>query len=98
MSGRRIPRPGIAVVAALEFLNTSIRRPTDIRRNLGITPLATVPYVYTPMEMVMRRATVATVFVLLVAGIPLALYAVHTYYLPLDLIYEKVASKLGKLL
>lgn len=89
---------GLALVFAIEFLNSSIRRPTDIRRNLGITPLATVPYVYTPLEMVMRRAVTTAVFVGLVAGLPLALYAVHTYYLPLDLIYEKIAARIGNIL
>lgn len=86
---------GIGLIAVLEFLNRSIRRPIEITRGLGITPLATVPYVRTPMELVARRVSYLTLFLALVIGVPAALYAVHTYYLPLDLIYDRIASRLG---
>ena len=89
---------GLALIAALEFLNNSIRRPVEITRKLGITPLATVPYVRTPLELVARRAAFVGLFVLLVIGVPALLYGVHTYYLPLDLIYDRIASRLGTIL
>ena len=34
----------------------------------------------------------------LVFGLPAALFAVHTYYLPLDLIYDRFADKIGGML
>lgn len=89
---------GLAVIAALEFLNSSIRRSSDITRKLGITPLATVPYVRTPMEMVVRRAVFVALFAILVIGIPAILFAVHTYYLPLDLIYARISDKVSGML
>ncbi|MGJ8582981.1 MAG: GumC family protein [Marinosulfonomonas sp.] len=89
---------GLAVIAALEFLNSSIRRSSDITRKLGITPLATVPYVRTPMEMVIRRAVFVALFAILVIGIPAILFAVHTYYLPLDLIYARISDKVSGML
>jgi len=89
---------GLALIAGLEFLNSSIRRAADITRGLGITPIVTVPYVRTPMELVVRRAVFVTAFAVLVIGIPAALFALHTYYLPLDLIYERFATKIGTLL
>ena len=89
---------GLAVIAALEFFNNSIRRPVEITSRLGITPLATIPYVRTPFELVTRRAGFVGLFALMVVGVPLALYAVHTYYLPLDLIYERLASRFGTIL
>lgn len=89
---------GLAVIAALEFLNNSIRRPVEITRKLGITPLATVPYVRTPFEMVTRRAGFVVLLATLMIGIPALLYAIHTFYLPLDLIYERIASRLGTIL
>jgi len=83
---------GIALIGLLEFVNNSIRRPTDIIKQLGITPIATVPYVRTPMELVTRRAGFVLFFAMIVVGVPAALYAVHTYYMPLDLIYERVST------
>ncbi len=31
-------------------------------------------------------------------GLPALIFAVHTYYLPLDLIYDRVAEKIGDML
>ncbi|MGR3290532.1 MAG: GumC family protein, partial [Paracoccaceae bacterium] len=85
---------GVALVVLLEFFNKSIRRAADIKLHLGITPLATVPYIRTPYELVLRRAGFIAVLTLLIVGVPAVLFAVHTYYMPLDLIYEKVAEKI----
>lgn len=89
---------GFGLIAALEFLNNSIRRPTEITQRLGITPIATVPYIRTPMELVIRRATFVLVFAFVIIGVPAALFAIHTYYLPLDLIYDRVAERIGTLI
>ncbi|MFV2002363.1 MAG: lipopolysaccharide biosynthesis protein, partial [Paracoccaceae bacterium] len=89
---------GLGLVVLLEILNASIRRPADITRRMGITPLATVPYIRTPMELVVRRAVFVLVFSVLAIGLPAALYVVHTYYLPLDLIYDRIAGKIGAVL
>ncbi len=89
---------GLAAVALLEFLDKSVRRPADLTRHLGISPIATVPYIRTPMEMVMRRAAFTAILLAIVIGIPAAIWAVHTYYLPLDLLYERVAQRLGELI
>ncbi len=86
---------GFAFVFLLEFLNNSIRRPSDIINQMGITPIATVPYIRTPMELVLRRATIIGIFAFVIVGVPAALFAVHQYYMPLDLIYERIAEKLG---
>lgn len=89
---------GLALVFMLEFLNSAIRRPTEITKHLGITPIATIPYIRTPMELVVRRATFVSVFALIIIGIPAALFAIHTYYLPLDLIYDQMAAKVRALI
>ncbi|MEE9389201.1 MAG: GNVR domain-containing protein [Paracoccaceae bacterium] len=85
---------GMALVVFLELLDSSIRRPSEITTHLGITPLVTIPYIQTPMELVIRRATIIGVFAVLVIGVPATLFAVHQYYMPLDLIYDRIAEKL----
>ena len=89
---------GLGMVILLEFFNKSVRRPTDITKHLGIAPIATIPYIRTPFELVIRRAAFAAVLLVIIVGLPAAVYAVHTYYMPLDLLYEKVARKVGGLI
>ncbi len=86
---------GVAVIALLEFLNKAVRRPSEITKNLGITPIATIPYTRTPMELVYRRAGFMAALLALILGIPALLYTIHTYYMPLDLLYDSIARKIG---
>lgn len=78
----------------LELLNQTIRRPIDITRTLNITPLATVPRFETLADQRWRRTVqVATLGVVIIA-VPTSLWAVDTYYMPLDIIFEKVINRL----
>ena len=86
---------GIGFVALLEMLNTSVRRPIELVRGLDITPIVAVPYLRTPGERARKRTTVAGLLLVLVLGLPAVLYAIDTYYEPLDLILAKVNARLG---
>lgn len=86
---------GIGLVVLLEVLNRSIRRPEDMIRTLGISPIATLPYIQTRKEAVLRRGRKLLIALLILVGVTAALYAVHTYYQPLDLIAERIMHKLG---
>ena len=86
---------GAALIALLEMLNTTARRPIDLINGLGITPLATVPYLRRSQEKFRRRAGLIAVVLVIGAAIPAVIYGVHTYYLPLDLVAERVMNKLG---
>jgi len=86
---------GAGMVVLLEMLNGAVRRPTDLVRHLDITPLGAVPYVRTPGEVARRRIVVALLLLLALGGLPAAIWAVHTYYLPIDLIIEKIAERIG---
>lgn len=86
---------GIAAIVLIELLNRAVRRPTDLVRTFGITPIATIPYMRTPGETMMRRTAFAAILLVAVLGIPAMIYAVHVYYLPLDIIAGKVAGKFG---
>jgi len=86
---------GFGLIALLEFLNRSIRRPEELATKLGVTPLATIPYIETRGQV--RRRKIRRVLMVLVAliVIPAAIYAVHTYYQPLDLIAERIMDRIG---
>ena len=85
---------GLALVVALELLNTAIRRPVDLTARLGITPIATLPFMRTPGQIRRRRVLIVLAFLIVAAGIPAALWAIQTYYLPLDLILDRILGKL----
>lgn len=86
---------GIGLIVLLEALNRSIRRPEDLVRTLGISPIATLPYIQTRTEVVLRRGRKLLITLIMLAGITVLLYAVHTYYQPLDVVAERVMNKLG---
>ncbi|MCV2873773.1 lipopolysaccharide biosynthesis [Defluviimonas sp. WL0050] len=86
---------GAAFIVLIEVLNRAVRRPTDLVRTFGIMPIATIPYMRTPGETMMRRTAFAAILLVAVVGIPAMVYAVHVYYAPLDSIVGKLAAKIG---
>jgi polysaccharide chain length determinant protein (PEP-CTERM system associated) len=86
---------GFGLILLTELLNSAIRRPTDLERHLQIIPIGVIPYVFTPREIRMRRLVIGTVLIFGVVGLPLAVWAVDTYYMPIDLILAKIAKKLN---
>ncbi|MBT8154560.1 lipopolysaccharide biosynthesis protein [Epibacterium ulvae] len=86
---------GIALVVMLELLNNSPRRPEDIVTKLGITPLTTIPYMQSRGQRIRNRSWRGMLALIIILGVPAAVYAVHLYYLPLDLIADKIMTKLG---
>jgi len=78
-----------------ELLNRTIRRPVDLTRGLGVQPLATIPFI--EQASTRRRRHFLKIFLVLLAliAIPVALWAVHVYYLPLDLLVEQLAETIG---
>ncbi|WP_170336043.1 lipopolysaccharide biosynthesis [Ruegeria arenilitoris] len=86
---------GIALVVLLELLNRSVRRPEDLVSRLGVTPLATIPYIATPGEIWRRRSWKLARLLVIIIAVPAAVYVVHVYYQPLDLIAERTMEKIG---
>ncbi|MEZ5776816.1 MAG: GNVR domain-containing protein [Paracoccaceae bacterium] len=86
---------GVTMIVLIEMMNRAVRRPKDLIRSFGITPIATIPYIRTPSETMFRRTVFTALLALVVIGIPAIIYAVHVYYQPLDIIVTKVAAKLG---
>jgi len=83
------------LVVLLELLNKSIRRPADLVSGLGLQPFATIPYITTARETRRRQLGVVSTLAMIAIAIPAVLYAIHYYYLPLDLLIERLAGKLG---
>ena len=58
-------------------------------------PIGTIPYTRTPRETLGVRLTIVLVLALAGAGIPAAVWLIDTYYMPVDLILDRINSKLG---
>ena len=86
---------GLGFIFLLEFLNRSIRRPVDLTNGLGIKPFATLPYIRTGRQKLMRRLIIITILLSVAVGLPLGLYMLHLHVMPIDLIVDKVMQKLG---
>jgi len=85
---------GLALVLLLELLNRSPRRPEDLIRKLEIWPIATIPYVRSRSEILTHRIAWMSAILAILIGVPLGIWAVHTFYQPLDLIAENIMNKL----
>lgn len=86
---------GLGLVLLRELLDTSMRRPADLTAALGVTPLATIPYIRSPGERARRRGVILGILLLVAVGVPASMWAVDTYYMPLDLLTAKISAKLG---
>lgn len=86
---------GAALVVLLELLNPAVRRPVEISRKLGIAPIATFPLVRTGRQKLLRKTIIFGLLALVLVGIPATIWALHTYYLPLDLLIERALDKAG---
>ena len=85
----------VGVFLLLEMLNRAVRRPGDIVRGLSIQPIATIPYLETASGKTRRRLLQMIVVIALAIGIPAALWAVHMFYMPLDLLMSKILARFG---
>lgn len=86
---------GLAFIVLMEMINRSIRRPVELTSKLGMQPFATVPYIRTPGEVRRKRWIIGATLAVIAVGIPAALFAVHTYYEPLDLLMGDSLEKVG---
>lgn len=86
---------GLALIVLLELLNRSVRRPRDIVKAFGITPIVTIPYLRTPSETMRRRSAFVAMMLVAIVGIPALMYAVHVFYQPLDVLLNRVTSQVG---
>ncbi len=86
---------GLGLILLLEFLNGAVRRPEDLERRFGISPFVTIPYIRSRKQVIVQRSLKILFALIILVGIPAIIYAVHIYYLPIDLLAERVMNKLG---
>jgi len=86
---------GIALVVLIELLNRTARRSDDIVARLGVRPLATIPYMRSRGEVIRKRLLKTVSYLTILVGLPAAVYAVHLYYLPLDLLADEAMNRIG---
>jgi uncharacterized protein involved in exopolysaccharide biosynthesis len=84
---------GLGFIVLLELLNRSIRRPAELSAQLGIQPLATIPYIRTGRELRWKRGILVSALVVIAVTIPAVLLAIHTYYVPLDLLIRQLFDR-----
>ena len=78
-----------------ELLNRAIRRPSELVSALGVQPLATIPYLETTGARRRKRAFTILALLAIAIGIPAALWFAHYYFMPLDLVIDKIIDRLG---
>lgn len=86
---------GVALVALLEFLNSSIRRPADLRNQLGINPFVTIPYIRSRKQAFGRRVLILAVIASVAIGIPGALFYIDQNVMPMDMLVDRVLERSG---
>lgn len=87
---------GVGLILALELMKGAVRRPEDMARGLNILPLVTLPYIATQAELRRRRIWRIAGLAALVLAPLLALWAVQTFYLPLDLIWDQAVRRISQ--
>lgn len=90
---------GLALAAGffmlLEVLNRTVRRPAELIARYDITPIAVIPYMESRSHKIARRTGLVTAFLVVLIGVPLALWYVDTTYLPLEILVQKALAKVG---
>ncbi len=84
---------GISLAVFLGLINPSIRTVGDMERKLEMRPVLTVPYIRTQAERRRFRRTLWASGLTLFVVLPLTLFLIHRYYLPLDLIVDDVVER-----
>lgn len=85
----------VATMLLLEALDSSIKGPRDIERLLTEPPLAVVPWMATPDDMVRQRRQRNFVLAGAAGSLVLAMTAAHFLYRPLDVLWLVALRKFG---
>lgn len=79
----------------LEVLNRVVRRPAELAERFDTEPIATIPYMESRRERMLRRTGMITATLAALIAVPVGLWYVDTYYLPLEIIVQRGLEQLG---
>lgn len=71
---------GLCLVLLIEGLSKGLRRPEDLTAALGITPFATLPYIFTPQELMRRKALRLGAAALFLIALPVGLWTFQSHH------------------
>ena len=80
----------IGMVILLELMDKSVRGISGLEKRLQIRPISTIPYVVTISEKRARRRKIIILLFLAVVFFVMALAAIEKFYLPLELVFQKI--------
>lgn len=84
-----------AFFALMELLNNTIRRPAELQSRFQVTPLAVIPFIEGRRDRRRRQGVLLAAILAVVIVIPLVLWGLHTQYMPLDILAQKIVNRLG---
>ncbi len=85
----------VGLALFLELMNPAMRSAAQMERKLELRPVATIPYIRTEREKNRMRVRFVALFILIAIALPLTLFAIDTYYYPIQLLAEKVLDRTG---
>lgn len=85
---------GLASVVLAEMLRSNFRRSSEITKALGIRPLATLPYISTPGELMRRRGLRLFWLIVILVGVPVAVWVIDDRFGVIERMIEQVFDRL----
>lgn len=86
---------GFALMVLVELLNRSIHSARDLERALQIRPIVAIPYIETQAERAWRRWRLRSMLLFFVLAVPLAILVIDIYYLPIQVLIERLLERAG---
>ncbi len=85
----------VGLFVLFELLNQKARHPVELQLRFNILPLGVIPYMETRSERLRRRAFMVLACSAVLVAIPVGLYYVHTEFMPLEVLADKILQRVG---
>ncbi|UAB91743.1 chain length-determining protein (plasmid) [Ruegeria sp. SCSIO 43209] len=85
----------LAYFMLLELLNQRVRHPAELQSRFEIVPIGVIPYLESRGEKWRRRLLRLSALAIVIVAVPAALYYVHTEYVPLEILVNRVLVQMG---
>lgn len=86
---------GFAIAALIELLTWSIRSPSQIESSLNMRPIMTIPYIVTTAEVRRRRLIRRSLAVFALIVTPVTFFLIDRFYMPLDVLSQRLLRESG---